>query len=86
MKRLPTMLLTQNMVTMAPSPLVRKIMSKHDEDVGRICKKYIRVQLGLVRVDSTQQTIKKHVCLLKNTHLLSAGTLISCTWTSSVII
>ena len=79
------MLLTQNMVTMAPSPLVRKIMSKHDEDVGRICKKYIRVQLGLVRVDSTQQTIKNTYIHL-NTHLLSAGTLISCAWTSSVII
>jgi hypothetical protein len=31
-----------NIVTMAPSPLVRKIMSKHDEDMGRIGKKYLR--------------------------------------------
>jgi hypothetical protein len=42
-----------NMVTMAPSPLVQNIMSKHDEDMGRICKK-IRIQLGLMHIDSTQ--------------------------------
>ena len=53
--------------------------------MGHICKNNIRVQLGLVRVDSTQQTIKNTYIHL-NTHLLSAGTLISCAWTSSVII
>jgi hypothetical protein len=40
-------------------------MSKHDEDMGYIGKKSVRVQLGLVRVDLTQQTIKKHVYSLK---------------------
>jgi hypothetical protein len=51
------------MVTMAPSPLVRN-MSKHDEDMGYRQKK-ISVQLGLVRVDLTQRTIKKHMYSLK---------------------
>ena len=54
-----------NMMTMVPSPLVQKIMSKHDKDMGHIGKKNFRVQLGLVRVDSTQRTIKKHVYSLK---------------------
>jgi hypothetical protein len=52
-----------NMVTMAPSPLVRN-MSKHDEDMG-YRQKNISVQLGLVRVDLTQRTIKKHMYSLK---------------------
>ena len=60
-----------NMVTMAPSPLVQKIMSKHDEDMGRICKKNIRVQLGLLCVDSMQRTIKSTYIHLKNTPFVS---------------
>jgi len=59
------------MVTMAPSPLVRKIMSKHDGDMGRIGKKNIPVQLGLVQVDSTQRTIKKHIYSLKKHFFVS---------------
>jgi hypothetical protein len=59
------------MVTMAPSPLVQKIMSKHDEDMGRIGKKKFRVQLGLVRIDSTQRTIKNMYIHLKNTPFVS---------------
>jgi hypothetical protein len=42
-------------------------MSKHDEDMGYIGKKIIGVQLGLVRVDSTQLTIKSTDIDLKNT-------------------
>jgi hypothetical protein len=39
--------------------------------VGRICKTNIRVQLGLVRVDLTQQMIKKHVYSFKYTPFVS---------------
>jgi len=46
-------------------------MSKHDEDMRRIGKKNIRVQLGLVRVDSTQRTIKNTYIRLKNTPFVS---------------
>jgi hypothetical protein len=59
------------MVTMAPSPLVRKIVSKHDEDMGRICKNNICVQLGLVRIESAQRTIKSTYTHLKNTPFVS---------------
>ena len=63
-RRLPTMLLTQTWWPWRPPPL-SKIMSKHDEDMGYIGKKNISVQLWLVRVDSTQRMIKKHVYSLK---------------------
>ena len=50
-----------NMVTMAPPPLLSKIMPKHDKDGGDISEKNIGGQLGLVGVDSTQRPIKKHI-------------------------
>ncbi len=50
-----------NIVTMAPPPLLSKIMPKHDEDEGDIGERNIGGQLGLVRIDSTQQPIKKHI-------------------------
>ena len=50
-----------NMVTMAPPPLLSKIMPKHDEDGGDIGEKTLGEQLGLVRVDSMQQPIKKNM-------------------------
>ena len=51
-----------NMVTMVPPPpLLSKIMPKHDKDGGDIGKKIIDGQLGLVHVDSTQRSIKKHI-------------------------
>ncbi len=68
--RLPTTLLTQTWWPWRPPPL-SKIMSKHDEDMGYIGKKNISVQLWLVRVDSTQRMIKKHVYSLKNIPFVS---------------
>ena len=51
--------LANNMVTMPPPPS-SEIMPKHDEDMGGIGEKNIGGQLGLVRIYSTQQTIKTH--------------------------
>jgi hypothetical protein len=42
-------------------PLLFKIMPKHGEDGGDIGEINIGGQLGLVRIDSTQRPIKKHI-------------------------
>jgi hypothetical protein len=53
-----------NIVTMAPSPLVRNhVKTWRGHGIHR--QKSISVQLGLVRVDLTQRTIKKHRYSLK---------------------
>jgi len=55
-RRLPTTLLTQTWWPWRPPPL---------SEIYPIGKKNISVQLGLVRVDFTQRTIKKHVYSLR---------------------
>jgi hypothetical protein len=64
-RRLPTTLLTQTWRPWCPPPLSKIMSKKHDEDMGYIGKKNISVQLWLVRVDSTQRMIKKHVYSLR---------------------
>jgi hypothetical protein len=46
-------------------------MSKHDKDMGYIGKNNISVQLGLVRVDLMQRTIKSTDIHLKKTPFVS---------------
>jgi hypothetical protein len=54
------------MVTMVHPPPLSKIMQKHDEDMGGIGETNIGGQLGLARIYSTQQPIKRHDNSLQN--------------------
>jgi hypothetical protein len=48
------------MVTMAPPHLVQNHAKHHDEDMGGISEKKLDGLMGLVRIYSTQRSIKTH--------------------------